>query len=88
MNFTIDITADVKLIQKIVNSTLKGFIETGRYALSKRESYAQFGQPKIDLLIANGLLKDTSKSDYKAQYLLSDIITGIEMWENMKRKNQ
>lgn len=86
MKIEIDITADGKLLQQIVGNVFRTFIETGKYALSKREAYNMFGVPKIDLLIANKLLKDTSKSDYKAQYLLSDIITGIEILESMKSK--
>lgn len=70
-------------IRKLNRATFDAFIESGNYALSKKQAYKQFGKAQIDLLITNKLLKDTSEFPSRCKYLISDIISAFHIWESM-----
>lgn len=74
-------------VREIVSATFGAFLEQGAYALSYRQACRQFGKTQIDLLIANGLLKNTSDLIGKKKYLISDIITAEAAMAKMSRKN-
>jgi hypothetical protein len=81
---TITLTYDQ--LQNIVASSQKAFIETGKYYLTKREAYAQFGRPMIDILLTNKLLKDArpiKAEKLKCRFLLTDILTAVEIFKSL-----
>lgn len=68
------LTLTIKELADINRATFDAFIKSGQYALTKNQAYRQFGREQIDLLIANGMLKDESGLMGKKRYIISDII--------------
>lgn len=82
----ITVTLTIDQIQAISLANQRAFIETGKYYLTKTESEEQFGRPLIELLLTNRLLKDSrpiKEKRHKCRFLLSDIITAIEIFKSI-----
>jgi len=75
---------NIELMKAINRATFDAFIDSGRYALSKRQAYEQFGKTAIDLLISNKLLKEGKiLNGQKQRFLISDIISGIKIFQEI-----
>ncbi len=80
------VTVEIDKLQQIIAASQRAFIETGMYAITRRQANEQFGKSMIDTLITNRILKDTRKDKIaksKCRFLVSDIITAIELFEKM-----
>ena len=84
------ILLEYKDIKDIIAASQEAFLTTGKYILTKRQAYEQFGKTKIQMLIDNKLLEDTRMKKIaktKCRFLLSDIITGLKLWEKKSNPN-
>ena len=83
------ITLSHSELQNIVNIAVKSFIENNQYVLSKREAEVMFGRTTMNMLLTNKLLSDSKKiGSTKCRYVMSDIISGIEVLKKMKAIQQ
>lgn len=67
---------DIKSLNK---ATFDAFLESGKYAFTYNQACEQFGRRQIDMMLNNGLLKNTNSLIGKRRFLISDIITASEI---------
>lgn len=79
------ITISYEQLTSIIRASQIAFIDSGKYLLTKSEADDQFGGTLINTLISNKLLKDSrplKRERLKCRFLLTDIITAIEAFNN------
>lgn len=82
------ITVTYEGLKNLINISVKSFIENNRYFLSKREAEVMFGRTTMNMLLTNKLLSDSKKiGSTKCRYVVSDIITAIEILNTQKAVN-
>jgi hypothetical protein len=75
---------NIELLKQVNRASFDAFIETGKYALSKRQAYEQFGKSTIELLITNRLLSDAKMIEgTKCRFILSDVIAALTVFKNL-----
>ena len=81
-----NLVVTIEDLQDINKATFEAFLETGRYAFSKRGANEQFGRVLMDKIIEEKLLTNKSRLPGKAKYLLSDIIAAINLLEKKEKE--
>ena len=80
------LTIEISELQNIIAASQRAFLETGKYTLTRRQANEQFGESMIRILLNHKLITDTRKEKIdksKCRFLLSEIITGIEIFNKM-----